>query len=136
MRPTARSVRPLLAGALALVLCAGLAACSTPTHPMPDGTLDKLRPGLTTMADVQKLLGRPSETEVQPDGSEAWLYTYTPVPNRTSPDPPPPHEFIPRYDLLRLLFRPDGVLATRDLARMVAPPKRSGVPAHKALGSP
>jgi len=103
---------------------------------MPDGTLERLQPGLTTMADVQALLGAPGETEVQPDGTAAWLYTYTPVPMHTSPDPPPPSEHIPRYDVLRLLFRPDGVLATRDVTHMVATPKQGGVPALKALGTP
>lgn len=136
MRPTAKSARPLLAAALALVVCASLAACSTPARPMPDGTLDKLRPGVTTRLDAQALLGAPGETEVQPDGTEAWLYTYTPVPNRTSPDPPPPSEHIPRYDVLRLVFRPDGVLAMRDVTHMVAPPQRGSVPALKALGTP
>jgi outer membrane protein assembly factor BamE (lipoprotein component of BamABCDE complex) len=135
VRSTARTARPLLAGALALVVCA-LAACSTPAHPMPDGTLDKLRPGLTTKADVQALLGAPGETEALPDGNEAWLYTYTPVPLHTAPDPPPPSEHIPRYDVLRLVFRPDGLLAARDVTHMVAPAQRGGVPALKALGTP
>ena len=141
MRSTARRARsaPALAAAAALagVLLMGAGCSSTPPLPqMPAGTLDKLHAGLTTRADAQALLGAPGETEPMPDGSEAWIYTYAPPPLPTSPDPPPTSDHIPRYDVLRLVFRPDGVLATHDVTRLVAQPRRGGVPALKALGTP
>lgn len=58
------------------VLFSGLIAALLPA--CDHLTLEKFRPGQTTMAEVRQVMGEPTMTWTDPDGSQTWEYARTP----------------------------------------------------------
>lgn len=75
----AHSVRRGFAGLwrlmLPLLLVPALAGCITVGKEFSQDAVDVLKPGTTTMEEVQKLIGNPMRTGVE-DGRIVWTYLY------------------------------------------------------------
>jgi hypothetical protein len=122
---------------LTIVGCGlSLACASTPLPPLPEAALAKLQPGTTTMEDARQLLGEPVTTEEHPDGSASWIYHYAPAPIPSEAGPPPTGSRR-KPDVLRLVWRPTGVLATHEITHVVVTTEDEGErAAPQALISP
>jgi hypothetical protein len=113
-----------------------LACASTPLPPLPEAALAQLEPGKTTMDDARALLGEPVATETHPDGSSSWIYQYAPAPIPSEAGPPPTGSRR-KPDVLRLVWRPTGVLATHEITHVLVTTEDEGErAAPKALISP
>jgi len=113
-----------------------LSCASTPLPPLPEAALAQLQPGTTTMDDARKLLGEPVATEMQADGSSSWIYEYAPAPIPSEAGPPPTGSRR-KPDVLRLVWRPTGVLATHEITHVLVTSQNEGERAvPQALISP
>jgi len=76
---TVRSVRLKLTRMMRLMapvlLVPALAGCITVGKEFSQDAVDALKPGTTTMDEVQKLIGNPMRTGVE-DGKVVWTYLY------------------------------------------------------------
>ncbi len=62
------------------ILCLALFfGCSTAGNEQirDEATTQKIKPGVTTKAEVEQLLGKPTEVTFSDDGSETWKYVLT-----------------------------------------------------------
>jgi hypothetical protein len=119
-----------------LVVSALCAACASPLPPMPYQVLEQLRPGVTTMADVEAALGEPHDAVELPGGEREWTYHFAPDPVPVAPDLPPPADTHRRLEILLLLFRSNGVLVRHEASRSLLGVRDAAHPAepdHAAL---
>jgi len=113
-----------------------LSCASTPLPPLPEAALAQLQPGTTTMDDARRLLGEPVATEMHADGSSSWIYEYAPAPIPSEAGPPPTGSRR-KPDVLRLVWRPTGVLATHEITHVLVTSQNEGERAvPQALISP
>ena len=118
-RAVAGSARSVLR-AIALVLLVSVASegcTSLPEQTVPYEVVARLKPGVTTMTVAEQALGTPEETEALPDGGEVWLYRFAPDPVPQPPDLPTPTDPHRRFEVLKLVFGPTGLLMTQELTR-------------------
>jgi hypothetical protein len=116
-----------LSAAVLVMTMGGLAlsCASTPLPPLPEAALAQLQPGTTTMDDARKLLGEPVATETHADGTSSWIYHYAPAPIPSEAGPPPTGSRR-KPDVLRLVWKPTGVLATHEITHVLVTTEEEG----------
>jgi hypothetical protein len=118
------------------ILIAHCSACASPLPPMPHHVLEQLKPGATTMAEVEASLGEPQDAVELPGGEREWTCHSAPDPVPVAPDLPPPADAHRRLEILLLVFRSNGVLVRHEASRSLLGVRDAAHPAgpdHEAL---
>jgi outer membrane protein assembly factor BamE (lipoprotein component of BamABCDE complex) len=121
---------------MALALLLALAACASPLRPMPREALAQLKPGVTTMAQVEAALGSPPEVMTSEQGEQKWTYRFAPEPVAAPSDLPQPTDAQRHQEVLLLVFSAKGVLLRHEATRSMVGVRDAAHPAnadHEAL---
>jgi hypothetical protein len=118
------------------VIALSVWACAGPLQPLPYQALEKLKPGVATMADAEAALGCPEDTAALPSGEQQWIYYFAPAPVVAAPELPAPVDAHRQSDVLLLFFSPAGVLLRHEAGRSglgVRDSAHPSAPEHEAL---